>query len=348
MLINKKQLDSDFSGTAELQNKDGETLLVSEFKNSKRNGLFVDNVQAGTYVDNKKHGAFITAHGEVEHWKDDRLVASYITHIEDKRYTWIGDDTIGILVDNLNGTARPGHRPELITKTKDNIMTDLRRPTARNCIDYILQCGIKIDTVIDAGVQRGTGFLIGGFPEAHHYLFEPGTHFIEDLENSYKDIKHTTYNIALSNENKIDDIELFHVGETTKIESMVYKTLDSTDIIVGNHTLVKLDVDGHELQVIEGGRETIAAADIIIVEAVVYEREFSKRINSIESLGFRMFDIVDIDYSNGHMGQCDVVFVSDNVWHTIVDACDKLNYMPYQNYRQSYMPSDRVIDPEYD
>ena len=345
MLINKRQLDSNFSGTAELQNSQGNTILVSEFKNSKRNGLCVDNIQAGTYVDNKKHGAFITAAGEIEHWHNDRLIASFVTHMADNRYTWIGDETIGILVDNLWGTARPGLRKELITK--DNDMTDLRRPTTKNCLEFILQCGIKIDTVIDAGAQRGTKFLIDSFPSAHHHLFEPGTHFIEDLKSQYVDIPHTIYNVALSNENKVDSIDLFFQGENTIIESIEFKTLDSISFS-GKHRLVKLDVDGWELEVIEGAQNTIKSADIVIVEATVYEREFSKRINAVESLGFRLFEIVDIDYANGHMGQCDLVFVTDEVWHTISDASDKLNYMPYQNYRQSYMPSDRVIDPEYD
>lgn len=345
MLINKKQLDSNFSGTAEIQNNIRETILVAEFKDSKRNGLCVDHTQAGTYIDNKKHGAFITAGGAVEHWEHDKLVASFITHIENKRYTWIGDDTIGILVDNLHGTAKPGLRAELITK--DNYMTELRRPTTRNCLDFIVQCGIKIDTVIDAGAQRGTTFLRDRLPDAQHHLFEPGTHFIDELEDAYKDTKHTTYNVALSNENKTDSIELHHAGNITVIDNMKYITLDSQNI-TGKHVLVKIDVDGHELAVVEGAAKTISSADVIIIEATVYEHEFGKRLAAIESLGFRLFDIVDIDYRNGHMGQCDLVFVSDSVWHTIADAADKLNYMSYQNYRQSYMPSDRVIDPEYD
>ena len=80
--------------------------------------------------------------------------------------------------------------------------------------------------------------------------------------------------------------------------------------IDGNY-LLKIDVDGHEMPIINGGQATVAGADWVIVEATM--RTLMERANAISALGFELLEIVDLCYYHRLLSQVDLVFVNRNV-----------------------------------
>jgi FkbM family methyltransferase len=81
--------------------------------------------------------------------------------------------------------------------------------------------------------------------------------------------------------------------------------------------LVKLDVQGYELQVIRGGMETLRRAAAILTEisfVELYENQplFADIIEAMSRMGFRLADIYDVsrDPATGLGFQCDGLFLS--------------------------------------
>ena len=138
------------------------------------------------------------------------------------------------------------------------------------------------------------------------YAFEPIFHKIVKLNIDNNKLKHQIYSVpvALSNKsevvsmylaNSVKETGLRNYGGTsmytfggtdysteTKVEC---HRLD--DIYTGRVSFIKLDVEGHELQVLEGGKKVILEnLPTILVELIDYEK--SKVPSFLKDLGYTM------------------------------------------------------------
>jgi len=119
------------------------------------------------------------------------------------------------------------------------------------------------------------------------YCFEPLHENVKILAENLKNKNHEIHEIALSNKNGIapfynstphenaraagSSLEYYGLegAPVMLTESMPTKTLDS--YILNDVTMIKLDVEGHELSILEGARHTIARCKpIIFVEDLSY------------------------------------------------------------------------------
>lgn len=189
---------------------------------------------------------------------------------------------------------------------------------------------IKNDTdTLDIGVYRGVySYEMSKYSKTVH-AFEPNPIIYKDLDKNLKKIVKNInlYNFALSNKN--EDIELkipirdlnsnkenyeeyYQLGKATihkenklknfekcKIISKKIDDLDFKDKI----SFIKIDVEGHEKEVIEGGVKTIQKNKPVLL--IEIEKQYSKRnvsdtINFINSLGFTsyFFDNIDLKKTN--------------------------------------------------
>jgi len=71
--------------------------------------------------------------------------------------------------------------------------------------------------------------------------------------------------------------------------------------------LLKIDVDGHEIPILNGAKETFRDVSILIVEASVSTIRW--KLDLVESSGFQLVDIVDLCYYHGVLSQVDLIFV---------------------------------------
>jgi len=93
--------------------------------------------------------------------------------------------------------------------------------------------------------------------------------------------------------------------------------LDSIDIPVGS-TLLKLDVQGFELEVLDGASATLNQVDVIITECSLYPFQqglplIDQVIARVSALGFRLYDLADEKrWVSGTMAQIDLIFIRAN------------------------------------
>lgn len=212
-----------------------------------------------------------------------------------------------------------------------------RVPTVNSSLTFLLRSGIRIGTIVDIGVLSGTSFLSEAFPGAKHLLFEPVDRFDEAIEAHYRGMDYELQHMAISSSSgtafqvsvSADDSTIIThsyvtdekpaVGVRTDqgvvVETKSVRKITLDDYFAGRPVkegyLVKIDVDGHELPIIQGGPRTLAGADVIIVEAAMHS--FLERANAIAKLGFDLLDIVGICYYHQILSQVDLVFVRKEV-----------------------------------
>ncbi|MEL6665460.1 MAG: FkbM family methyltransferase [Pseudomonadota bacterium] len=194
-----------------------------------------------------------------------------------------------------------------------------------------------VEQIIDIGAQRKTDFLMDVYPDKHHHLFEPVSTYHPDLEKNYQDagIGYTLHKQALSN---VDGMLYLHntsvdgSGRIThshikpereedldflvNIEEIETRRLDSIMSREGLGDLsylIKLDVDGVEEKIIEGGQDVIGGASFIIIEASIGRQDLCSRAALLEKCGFRMFDICDNAYYFGQLALVDLVVINNRL-----------------------------------
>jgi FkbM family methyltransferase len=218
-------------------------------------------------------------------------------------------------------------------------MTTMKRyPVLHHCLRFCKQIVPNAFAgIVDVGARFGTDFLIDIFPDSHHYLFEPVIECHKKIHELYqgKQIKYNLFEFGLTNANKQLYLHQFSSdgsGKVTHSEVREENTSESASLhsivpIQGQRLddvsfnpplselgyLVKLDVDGIEELIIEGGRTVIQAATFVVLEASVQRQNVLGRLQLMESLGFRLFDICDNAYYYNQLSCMDLVFVNERL-----------------------------------
>jgi FkbM family methyltransferase len=180
--------------------------------------------------------------------------------------------------------------------------------------------------------------LYDAFPDSKLVLFEPLPVFEADL-NELRDRHHADiHRVALSREPGEKSLNL-NVGHPTssslleldpkfaryavhvqaehhyRPQTVAVETLDRLNRYEPPFVL-KLDVEGAEMAVLEGGRETLRRTDFLITEMSVLRRQteeppFAAMIAFLEECGFELFDIPSLAQApeNGQLIYLDAAFV---------------------------------------
>lgn len=198
----------------------------------------------------------------------------------------------------------------------------------------------RIRTVLDIGANEGqfAAFVRGLIPDAKIFSFEPIASCYDKLiENTKSDKNLIPFNLALGEKNQ--DAEMFkndfspsssllkigleHVnnfpftGRQTK-ETVRLAMLDSIKELddARSEVLMKVDVQGYEMNVIKGGVGFISKFKPVIVLEVsfanLYENEppFDELYNFMQGLNYSFKGVLDQMYSpiDGKILQADVIF----------------------------------------
>lgn len=187
----------------------------------------------------------------------------------------------------------------------------------------------KIKTIIDIGANTGeyTRNIRSYFPEAQIYAFEPLTDCFNQLNTKMlEDKKFKAWNIALGNESGFISIKRssFHPSSSILEMEELHKNLypkskgstiekikiDKLDNIfkpeeLNKNTLIKIDVQGFEDQVIKGGENIIKNSSIVIIETS-FVKLYKNQILFNEIL--KLMDELDFSY----YGSAERHFTKDN------------------------------------
>lgn len=199
---------------------------------------------------------------------------------------------------------------------------------------------MQIKTIFDIGANSGqfAAEIHQLFPEAMLYSFEPLPDCYSQLMANFQGTPNfKAFNLALGNETGYTEIyrsdyslssSLLPMAQTHK-EAFPFTAGSTSEKIeiarlddVASHLniqkpfLIKLDVQGFEDAVIQGGRNTISEADVVITELSLEELYVGQKLfddiyNLLVTLGFKYRGNYDqlCDPNDGRMLQMDGIFI---------------------------------------
>lgn len=200
-----------------------------------------------------------------------------------------------------------------------------RAPNKIDSFNLIRFLKIPIETIIDVGVLSQTHELTNCFYDKTHILFEPVPDFQDNINSIYtkKNIKYKLFNMAVSDFDGESYLETQSIREDTSIthsrivekpsnKSSIVKTTRLDSIIptlsCEQPYLLKIDVDGVDLKVLNGASKILDFCNIIVIEANI--SNILERMNCVVNNGFSLFDIVDICYYDNMLRQVDLIFIN--------------------------------------
>jgi hypothetical protein len=151
--------------------------------------------------------------------------------------------------------------------------------------------GLQFKNVVDIGCYMGawTTRVKEVYPDANYYLIDANDKFKEELEK----------------------LGTFHslVKNTKRLSEVLPKDIDMD--------FIKMDVQGAELEIIEGSLDVFMRTKFVQLECPVHPNNkgaplFEHYINYMANCNFKVFDINTIFY-NGKLMAVDFIFVNKNL-----------------------------------
>lgn len=189
-----------------------------------------------------------------------------------------------------------------------------------------------VQTVIDVGASDGrwSRMCMRHFPNANYLLIEAQSGHMPGLERFSARYTKASYIIAAASssvgEIYFDSSELFGgLAFKTPRENSVSLPAVTVDSEVTTRNLegpflLKLDTHGFEVPILEGAKETLKNASLVIIEAYNFQLtteslKFYEMCQYMENLGFRCLEVVDlmIRPKDGAFWQMDLIFAPANL-----------------------------------
>jgi FkbM family methyltransferase len=194
------------------------------------------------------------------------------------------------------------------------------------CVDHLYRRGIRPATVIDVGVADGTFELYEGFPDARFLLIEPMSEFDDTLRFVAKRYGATVVRAAADDAHGelqisvLDDLHGVSLLRADGIHQRTVPTVRVDDVcrqegLEGPYVL-KVDVQGAELRVLDGAPRVLAQCAVVILETSLFEftpgmPQIADVVAYLGERGMVPYDIFSA-YTrplDGALAQVDVAFV---------------------------------------
>jgi len=212
-----------------------------------------------------------------------------------------------------------------------------RAPKKVQSLRVLRQRVTPVSTVIDVGVLHGTTELRHIFGDARHYLFEPMVECAPVIKMAYAGCDHVLIHKAVSDEDGEVTLKVsgepgsvragavVAPGETKGAERTVQRISLDTYFSGGagleGGCLLKVDTDGHELNVLKGAVRLLPRCSIVIVEATA--SALPEISGFMQAQGFVIYDMVEPCYYDESLWQVDLIFISSalhaELFETIAD-----------------------------
>ena len=208
------------------------------------------------------------------------------------------------------------------------------RSTLRGALLQVKRLGLLPGTVFDVGAASGTPPLYETFPDARHVLIDPLVENEPLLAVLARSLKSAEYLIAAAAEEAGTLTINVHpdlVGSSLYLESedsgvngvpRVVPTVRLNDLrrerALPAPYVVKVDVQGAELDVLRGATEVLAETEYVILETSLFHFFGNSPLaydvmTFMKEWGFALYDLVDCGYRplDGAMSQVDMGFVKE-------------------------------------
>lgn len=200
--------------------------------------------------------------------------------------------------------------------------------------------GFQPSTVFDIGVADGTPWLYAAFPESYFVLVEANDEFEPALRQICKTYRceyhifcagarHSAGILRINDDFKSSSGLLPHseilsrrLASKSLVRSERYRSVEIRpldDLLTEQMKapfLLKLDIEGYEIEALKGAARILAFTDMIIAEVSVAERmdgeaRFAGFIKHLDGIGFDLFDVLNMlqFQRGGRLAYLDAVFV---------------------------------------
>lgn len=226
-----------------------------------------------------------------------------------------------------------------------------RKPLKIEAFEKLKALGVPVGTVVDVGVLNSTWELLTAFQNSRQLLIEPIVEWNEVIERTYSQagIDFEIINIAASDADGVMNMKVVsvvpgkpisHAHLTSQVSGNDLRevTVRKLDSLLAERDeprpyLLKIDVDGVEMQILAGAKKMLDECSIVVIEANI--TNYLERATVLEEAGFQLFDIVDPCYYDSRLRQFDLIFLSRK---TIEDLSidmykEKFDYNKWEVYK---------------
>ncbi|HEV1995529.1 MAG TPA: FkbM family methyltransferase [Candidatus Acidoferrum sp.] len=198
----------------------------------------------------------------------------------------------------------------------------------------LARLGFQPRTVIDAGVATQTLELYEPFPSASILLIEPLAEF-EPFLRKICSTYHAQYVLAAAGQapgsatfnvhadkfssSLLSEVEGPGVDGTPRTVPVVSIDQQCAEKKLSGPFLIKLDVQGAELQVLAGASRTLPQTEAVILEVTLFGTmiggpQFYDLVTYMKGVGFVAYDIFAVNYRplDGALAQVDMIFVRED------------------------------------
>lgn len=203
------------------------------------------------------------------------------------------------------------------------------RITMNGSLVCVKNLGFYPKTVIDVGAGLGTFPLYETFPHSHHLLIEPIAEHEPYLAQICRHLKSAEYIIAAAS--RTSGISQLQVGQELIYSTLINSTgSDSSNPYLRNIQtitldeicqqrqlegpyLIKVDVDGRDVEVLEGATRILKETEYLVIEATLFG-QIHAAIDFMKSQGFAIYDILEPSYRpfDTALWQVDLAFVKES------------------------------------
>ncbi|NDJ53587.1 MAG: FkbM family methyltransferase [Chloroflexi bacterium] len=200
-------------------------------------------------------------------------------------------------------------------------------------LDQIKRVGFRPATVIDVGAADGTPALTQAFPEARHIMIEPLAEYEATLQAMAKGLPQAQVIIAaaaaqagqvtlnvhddLLGSSLMQEADPSRDGQPRTVTAITVDGLVEAQGLAGP-VLIKVDVQGAELEVMRGAETTLAQTEVVILEASLFGffrdgPQLADVIAFMVERGFAVYDLVGQHFRplDGALAQIDVIFARE-------------------------------------
>lgn len=212
-----------------------------------------------------------------------------------------------------------------------------RIPAWKDCFQKFKRTNLEFEEIIDVGAAPNqssfTTEIVKLYPNARYHLIEPQDRFNEQLKQTYNGVDNIIYNEIVGSVEKaafevgikrydnegathiLGTNKSFELGWSDELQAEVlysnFKKISTLDNLIGRQNLkdlllLKIDVDGQDLEVLKGATNLLTKVKVLQVEASLFN--MTEIITYLDTNGFKIIDIVDFCYYDHALTQVDIIF----------------------------------------